>query len=118
MDSSSKRKRRVTRTVPPINCSAEQLARQIRSYRPITEEPDQYKSVLCEGKKERFLQLLTSSGKLDYKRYLASPLCNAGGKSLAVGYVVNLLPEGVKKIMSPFFGGRFGGDRLSQRTRH
>ncbi|MDR0800474.1 MAG: DNA adenine methylase [Endomicrobium sp.] len=28
-----------------------------------------------------------------------------GGKSLAVGIIVSLLPDGIKKIVSPFFGG-------------
>ena len=29
----------------------------------------------------------------------------AGGKSLAVGYIVYLLPIDTKKVISPFFGG-------------
>ena len=40
-----------------------------------------------------------------YKRYLGSPIRYAGGKSLAVGYVVELLPSDVKKVVSPFIGG-------------
>jgi DNA adenine methylase len=34
-----------------------------------------------------------------------SPLRYAGGKSLAVGLIVELLPDNIKKIVSPFFGG-------------
>ncbi len=52
-----------------------------------------------------FLAKLKSSGKLDYKRYLASPLRYAGGKSLAVGYVVERIPDNVNRLVSPFMGG-------------
>ena len=55
--------------------------------------------------KEDFLECLRSTGKLDYKRYLASPLRYAGGKSLAVGLVLEKLPNSVKKVASPFMGG-------------
>ena len=55
--------------------------------------------------KRQFLTKLSSAGKLDYKRYTASPLRYAGGKSLAVGYVIENLPDGVERIASPFFGG-------------
>lgn len=59
------------------------------------------------NKKDIFLLSLASgaSSKSNYKRYLGSPLRYAGGKSLAVGYVVRLLPDGIKKIVSPFLGG-------------
>ena len=57
------------------------------------------------SRKERFLHALKSSGKQDYKRYLGSPLRYAGGKSLAVGYVVARLPKGLSRLMSPFLGG-------------
>ena len=40
-----------------------------------------------------------------YKRVVVSPLRYAGGKSLAVGFVVELLPDNLKRIISPFFGG-------------
>lgn len=52
-----------------------------------------------------FLDSLRSQGKLDYKRYLGSPLRYAGGKSLGVGYVVERLPRGIKRLISPFIGG-------------
>ena len=55
--------------------------------------------------KDIFLKSLRStSGKLKYKRYACSPLRYAGGKSLAVGIIIELLPN-VKKLVSPFFGG-------------
>lgn len=46
--------------------------------------------------------LRTSKG---YKRYLGSPLRYAGGKSWAVGYVIERLPKNLKRLISPFFGG-------------
>ena len=55
--------------------------------------------------KQIFLESLRSSGKLQYKRYIASPLRYAGGKSLAVGFVAELLPDSVDKVISPFLGG-------------
>lgn len=47
--------------------------------------------------------LKTKDGK--YKRYLGSPLRYAGGKSWAVGYVVERLPKNIRRLISPFFGG-------------
>jgi len=40
-----------------------------------------------------------------YKRYLGSPLRYAGGKSLAVGHILEHLPDGLSKVVSPFIGG-------------
>jgi DNA adenine methylase len=45
------------------------------------------------------------SGKTKYKRYIGSPLRYAGGKSLAVGAIVELLPDNISQVISPFFGG-------------
>jgi len=56
------------------------------------------------SRKLAFLESL-KVGKNRYRRYLGSPLRYAGGKSWAVGYVVEHLPENVKKLVSPFFGG-------------
>ena len=59
-----------------------------------------------KNKKENLLLSLKSPTKPDgYKRYLGSPLRYAGGKSLAVGHIVNLLPDELERIISPFFGG-------------
>ena len=41
----------------------------------------------------------------NYKRYIGSPLRYAGGKSLAVGIIAGFLPEGIRKVVSPFIGG-------------
>jgi DNA adenine methylase len=64
--------------------------------------------------KQEFLHSLRGKGK-KYKRYLGSPLRYAGGKSWAVGYVIEKLPENItclratthrqKRLVSPFFGG-------------
>ncbi len=40
-----------------------------------------------------------------YKRVALSPIRYAGGKTLAVGHVIELLPDDIKKVVSPFFGG-------------
>jgi len=54
--------------------------------------------------KQWFLHNLKGKNK-KYKRYLGSPLRYAGGKSWAVGYVIEKIPENIKRLISPFFGG-------------
>lgn len=50
--------------------------------------------------------LKTLQGKNGYKRVCLSPLRYAGGKSNAVGLIIEHLPElKSRKIVSPFFGG-------------
>ncbi len=61
--------------------------------------------VLATKPLDSFLLTLHSRGKLDYKRYLGSPLRYAGGKSLAVGYVLERLPPGIRRLVCPFIGG-------------
>lgn len=59
-------------------------------------------------KKKVFLDRIKSSNpdsQNKYKRVALSPIRYAGGKSLAVGHVVELLPDNIKKVVSPFFGG-------------
>jgi DNA adenine methylase len=59
-------------------------------------------------KKRVFLDRIKSSNpksQNEYKRVAFSPIRYAGGKTLAVGYVIELLPDDVKKVVSPFFGG-------------
>ena len=59
-------------------------------------------------KKEEFLNSIKSisgSPSNKYKRVAVSPIRYAGGKSLAVGHVIELLPDNVKRVVSPFFGG-------------
>jgi hypothetical protein len=53
--------------------------------------------------KAAFLLRLKSGDK--YKRYTGTPIRYAGGKTLAVGYIVELLPDNLQRIISPFFGG-------------
>ena len=52
-----------------------------------------------------FLARLRGKGRYPYRRYAGLPLRYAGGKSLAVGYIVEQLPETVTRLVSPFFGG-------------
>jgi DNA adenine methylase len=59
-------------------------------------------------KKKMFLDRIRTSNpksQNEYKRVVLSPIRYAGGKSLAVGHVIKLLPDNIKKVVSPFFGG-------------
>ena len=60
-----------------------------------------------EIRKDIFLTSLRSknSTKNKYKRYNGAPIRYPGGKSLAVGYILELLPSHVEKVVSPFIGG-------------
>ena len=62
-----------------------------------------YKFDLKE-KKEIFLKSLKGS-KLNYKRYNGTLLRYAGGKSLAVGMIIENLPTDINRVISPFIGG-------------
>ena len=58
--------------------------------------------------KDAFLKTIVSKNPKSmnrYKRVVTSPIRYAGGKSLAVGYVIELLPDNIKRVVSPFFGG-------------
>ena len=55
--------------------------------------------------RDLFLRQLSGQGKYRYSRYNGLPLRYAGGKSLAVGYVVEQLPANLTKLVSPFVGG-------------
>ncbi len=55
--------------------------------------------------RDAFLYALKARGKPGYKRYVGSPLRYAGGKSLAVGYVVERVPQDIDRLVSPFIGG-------------
>ena len=55
-------------------------------------------------KKELFLKKIKGTSQR-FKRYNGSPLRYGGGKSLAVGYVVEQLPDNISRVISPFFGG-------------
>lgn len=58
-------------------------------------------------KQDAFLHNLVSKSqsKYHYKRYNGLPLRYAGGKSLAVGHVIENIPHYATRIMSPFIGG-------------
>lgn len=61
-----------------------------------------------ENRKKIFLDRIRSSNPNSsnvYKRVVESPIRYAGGKSLGVGFVTELLPNNIKRIISPFFGG-------------
>jgi len=61
-----------------------------------------------KARKENFLKSIISKNPEStnkYKRVVASPIRYPGGKSLAVGYIVELLPTNIKRVISPFFGG-------------
>lgn len=61
-----------------------------------------------ENKKRIFLNSVRSKNEKNsyrYKRVVVSPIRYAGGKSLAVGYIVELLPNNIKRLISPFIGG-------------
>ena len=55
--------------------------------------------------RRHFLHALKSSGRSKYQRYNGLPLRYAGGKSLAVGSVIEQLPSTLETLVSPFFGG-------------
>jgi len=54
--------------------------------------------------KKHFLSRMTNE-RGRYKRYTGLPLRYAGGKTQAVGYVVEQLPDDLRGLVSPFFGG-------------
>lgn len=60
---------------------------------------DTKKSILLNSLKSK------NSKKNKYKRYLGAPIRYPGGKSLAVGYILELLPTNIKRVISPFIGG-------------
>jgi len=55
-------------------------------------------------KKEIFLNKLKGK-KNKYKRYTGAPIRYAGGKSLAVGEIIEKLPSNINRVISPFIGG-------------
>ncbi len=56
------------------------------------------------ARKERFLHDLKGE-TLKYKRYTKSPLRYGGGKSLAVGLIIEHFPQELERVISPFIGG-------------
>jgi len=62
-------------------------------------------NLLIERKKSLLEKLRSKTKPNNYKRYLGTPLRYAGGKSLAVGHIINLLPDNIERVVSPFLGG-------------
>ncbi len=58
--------------------------------------------------------LLSKNKKQKYKRLCLSPIRYAGGKSLAVGHIIENLPN-IKRLISPFFGGASVEIAISQK---
>jgi DNA adenine methylase len=57
-------------------------------------------------KRDLLLERLKSvKSSYKYRRHTTSTLRYAGGKSLAVGFILELLPDDVTTVASPFFGG-------------
>jgi DNA adenine methylase len=54
---------------------------------------------------EEYLNSIRNNKTGKYKRIVSSPLRYAGGKSAAVGLVLEKIPPDTKTIVSPFFGG-------------
>jgi len=73
---------------------------QIKLYDPTSSEHS-----FSERKKAFLDNLKSPSGKNKYKRYIGTPLRYAGGKSLAVGLVIEHMPDNINRIISPFLGG-------------
>lgn len=59
----------------------------------------------AERKKAFLSKYKSQGGKNKYKRYIGSPLRYAGGKSLAVGLIIERFPDNIKRLVSPFLGG-------------
>ena len=58
-----------------------------------------------QSPRECFLARLRRPSGRGYSRYNGLPLRYAGGKSLAVGHVIEQLPAGLTRLVSPFVGG-------------
>lgn len=64
-----------------------------------------FPDTLAQRKKDFLNKLASPSGKTKYKRYVGAPIRYAGGKSLAVGLVIERIPDNTKRVVSPFLGG-------------
>ncbi len=60
---------------------------------------------ISKQKRELLERLKSPSNPDGFKRYAGTPLRYAGGKTLAVGHIVNLLPDKIGRVVSPFLGG-------------
>jgi|GEM_PF-5733732 len=64
-------------------------------------QPYLFVELASQTRKEEFLKKLRGRGQR-YKRYLGSPLRYAGGKSWAVGYVLEYIPDDIQRLVSLF----------------
>jgi DNA adenine methylase len=78
---------------------------ETKSRKKKTQLPLIFYNSISDKKREFLIRLKSNSPKNKYKRYLESPIRYAGGKSLAVGYVIECLADNIKRVISPFFGG-------------
>lgn len=62
-------------------------------------------SLFNDTPRYQFVLSLAGNGKNTFKRYGRLPLRYAGGKSLAVGHILQYFPDHIKKMVSPFMGG-------------
>lgn len=65
----------------------------------------QHDSCPEQSPREKLLARLKGKGRYRFGRYNGLPLRYGGGKSLAVGHVVEQLPAGLTRLVSPFVGG-------------
>lgn len=72
---------------------------------PLTEPAKTKRYISFASKQASFLQgIKSNSGQRKYKRFSCSPIRYAGGKSLAVGIIIENMPP-IERLVSPFFGG-------------
>lgn len=66
---------------------------------------DTFSSSFYERKQAVLRQLSGHNGKNKYKRYSGAPIRYAGGKSLATGLIIEVMPDDINRLVSPFLGG-------------
>ena len=71
----------------------------------MSNKPTEASVVQRASPRETLIDNLKSRGRHKYSRYRGLPLRYAGGKSLAVGYVLEQIPDNISELVSPFFGG-------------
>ncbi len=71
----------------------------------MTKQESPFPLTFVERKKAFLSKYKSQGGKNKYKRYIGSPLRYAGGKSLAVGLIIERFPDNIKRLVSPFLGG-------------
>lgn len=72
---------------------------------PLWKELESQGLSLAERKRVFLSSLRSNKKEPKYKRYLGAPIRYPGGKSFAVGYIIELLPDNVERVISPFIGG-------------